>query len=117
LAKETRQGREKGGDLNLEPDLIYLVQSPDDDSVLLAMDAKINNDLIEWFDSSRDRAFEITGMKSEDDCLIVQTEDTSYTFRELSLELYQQKVVDKVIGSLKFTSTDELQDYYRNYVR
>ncbi len=103
--------------MKLCPDTTYLVESTEDDSVLLALDLKFDGALVEWFDTSRDRAFEAVTSEQTEDSLIGQTDASTYTFRSLNLDLYKIKVVDKVIGSPRFNSTAELQAYYRAFVR
>jgi len=103
--------------MKLEPDTIYLVESPEDDTVLLALDAKLQDGLVEWFDTSRDRAFEVVSTEDTEESLRVQTEATTYTFRRLTLDLYKLSVASKVVGQQIFGSTAELQAHYRNFVR
>ena len=98
-------------------DALYLVQSDQDDTVLLAMDLKCSKELVEWFDSSRDRAFELVSMQETDEMLIVQTEAAEYRFRFMSLDAYRAHAQDKLVGQPIFNTTPELQAYYQSFMR
>jgi hypothetical protein len=103
--------------MELLSEALYLVQSEQDDTVLLAMDLNCSEELVEWFDSSRDRAFEVVSIKQSDEILIVQTDAAEYRFRYMSLDAYRAHAQDKLVGQPLFKSTPELQAYYRNFVR
>jgi hypothetical protein len=103
--------------MKIDSDTTYLVQSEQDDSVLLALDLKCSDGMVEWFDSARDRAFEILSKDEEEHMLCVRTDASEYRFRRLSLDAYRAHVQDKVVGQPHFNSTDEVQAYYRAYVR
>lgn len=98
-------------------DTIYFVESPQDDSVMLAMDAQLGEELVEWFDTVRDRAFPHIAYEYVDETLKVETEDATYYFRPLTVEIYNEKVAANVVGGRPFSSTDELQAYYRDFPR
>lgn len=101
----------------LEPDTVYLVESSEDGSVMLALDAKIHDGLVEWFDTARDRAFELRAVQDEPDGVSVETERARYRLRRLTLELYERHVRDEVTGHPAFSSTETLQDFYRAFPR
>ena len=103
--------------MKIDSDATYLVESEQDDSVLLAMDLKCTDAMVEWFDSVRDRAFEVISTNEEENSLHVKTDASEYRFRLLSLDAYRAHVQDKVVGQPHFSSTDEVQAYYRAYVR
>ncbi len=103
--------------MKLEPDTIYFVESPEDDSVMLAMDANLGDELVEWFDTVRDRAFPYRTVDPGDGALKVQTENATYTFRLLTVELYNDRVSAHVVGGRPFATTDELQSFYRDFPR
>lgn len=101
----------------LHPDTVYLVDSPEDASVMLALDAKVHDGIIEWFDTARDRAFELEEVVDEPDGVRAQTERARYRLRRLTLELYEQHVKDLVTGHPHFASTESLQAFYRAFPR
>lgn len=101
----------------LEADCVYLVESPEDGSVMLALDAKIHDGLIEWFDTTRDRAFELRRVTDEPDGVSVETERARYRLRRLTLELYDRHVREHVTGHPPFATTESLQTFYRAFPR
>ena len=44
--------------MKLEDQTVYYIESDNDDTVLIGMDAKKTDELVEWFDTVHDRAFE-----------------------------------------------------------
>ncbi|MBI4815583.1 MAG: hypothetical protein HY791_04975 [Deltaproteobacteria bacterium] len=103
--------------MSLKKGLTYLVESPEDSSVLLALDARVHDGLIDWFDTVRDRAFPIKSSKDQPDGLEVVTERATYRFKRLTKDLYDSTVVAKVTGSRPFATTEELQEFYRKFSR
>lgn len=102
--------------MKLQPDTVYFVESPEDDTVLLAMDAKLG-EYVEWFDSVRDRCFDVQDVEEDDDLLTVKTERATYGFRTLTVELYNERVIGMVSGHPSFGTTAEVQRFYRDYPR
>ena len=58
----------------------YYVSSEEDDTVLLAIDAKITDNGVDWFDTVRDRAFPIESIQTEGRVITVRTADATYRF-------------------------------------
>ncbi|MBI2377798.1 MAG: hypothetical protein HYV07_27600 [Deltaproteobacteria bacterium] len=103
--------------MTLRPKTVYLVESGEDPTVLLALDARVHDGLIDWFDTVRDRAFPIKSSKDLPDGLEVVTERATYRFRKLTKELYDQHVVAKVAGGRRFEATADLQAFYDAFPR
>jgi hypothetical protein len=101
----------------LLPDTAYFVESSEDSSVMLALDAKLHDGLVEWFDTSRDRAFEVKSFEDLPDGLRVVTERASYQLRRLTIEIYEAHVRDQVTGHRPFSSTEAVQEFYRHFPR
>lgn len=101
----------------LEKNTIYLVESDEDPTVLIAIDAQFNGELIEWFDTVRDRAFVVLSKTALPDGLSVVTERATYKLRRLTLELYEAHVLDQVTGHRIFADTEAVQDFYRRFPR
>ena len=101
----------------LRKDTIYFVDSAEDGSVMLALDAKLHDGLVEWFDTSRDRAFEVKSVEELPDGVLAVTERATYRLRVLTLELYEAHVRDNVTGHRSFASTEAVQDFYQRYPR
>ena len=103
--------------MKLEPDTTYYVQSEEDETVMLAMDARLHDGLVEWFDTVRDRCFEVKSTEVGEGSLTVHTEGPSYRIRILTLDIYNDRVAGNVVGSRSFSSTEDLQQFYRDFPR
>lgn len=103
--------------MKLESGVTYLVESDRDDTVLLALDAKASPMGIEWFDTSRDRAFHPTKVEETKDAFRFETAEARYALRKLTVELYRQRVMGKVDGSPSFPDTESLQRFYQRFPR
>lgn len=102
----------------LEKDVVYLVESDRDETVLLAMDAQLKERAIEWFDTVRDRAFvPVTKVEAVGEEVRFQTPEAKYAMRKLTKELYEAKVAAKVDGHPRFATTDAVQRFYRQFPR
>lgn len=103
--------------MKLQDNTTYLVESDGDDTVLLAMDAKVRDGWVEWFDTVRDRAFQPEQLEPTPDGVRFQAHGRKYALRKLTAELYNARVAGKVTGSRSFRDTDALQSYYRQFPR
>lgn len=83
-----------------------------DDTVLVAVDVKVRENYIEWFDTEKYRQFIISDTNLESDGKIEFTNSKSnktYRLSPLTLDLYREKVRDKMYGSnLDFDSEEDL---------
>ena len=68
-------------------------------------------------DTVRDRAFEPQAYTEADDSIRFETERARYELKKLTVELYYDRVIDKVDGHPTFGSTDEVQQFYREFPR
>ena len=101
----------------LDPDITYLVESDEDPTVLLALEARISDNGAEWFDSVRDRCVAVQGLDVKPGVVVVTGERAVYRFRPLTLELYNERVAAHVAGHPSFGSDAELNDFYRRFPR
>ena len=83
-----------------------------DDTALVAVDVKVRENYIEWFDTEKYRQFIISDTSLESDGTIKFTNSKSnkaYRLSPLTLDLYREKVRDKMYGSnLDFDSEEDL---------
>ena len=107
--------------------MIYFVESPDDDSVRLAMDLQIGEGpkglpVISWSDTSRRRAFEVFEFKTPvkelqrpepAEVRFTSMSGRLYRLRPLTLRLYNDFVRATVHGEPVFSSDAEVQRFYR----
>lgn len=95
----------------------YYVSSATDDSVLIAIDPKIHDGYVEWFDSVRDRMFEVVNVKRDGEVIEVETPRATYRFQPMTLELYDRFIKDKVDGKPSFYSTEQVRSFYQAFPR
>lgn len=100
-----------------DPEELYLVTSPEDSTVLLALDAKFHGDLVEWFDSYRDRAKPALSVEKQGRVITVRCEGATYRFEPLTKALYDAHVKAQVELSPDFEDTGDLKRFYlRNFL-
>ncbi len=97
----------------LDRDTVYLVQSAEDRTVLLAVFPQLTERGVEWFDTARDRGFVVTSVGRDGDVVSVTTANATYRFTPLTLELYKSHVRKRVDGRPMFSSIEALQRHYR----
>jgi hypothetical protein len=107
--------------------MIYFVESPDDDSVRLAMDLRIEESskglpVISRSDTTRRRVFEVFEFKTPvrelsrpepDQVQFTSMSGRLYRLRPLTLRLYNDFVRETVEGQPVFSSDAEVQRFYR----
>ncbi len=95
-------------------DPIYFVTCEKDDTVLLAMDIRLDGtDFITWFDTAHERVMGIAKLDDRRPTMLTfeRLEDEgggTYTFIPLTLEDYTAHVKAKLISGKDFTSIDAL---------
>lgn len=95
----------------------YYVSSPTDDSVLIALDPKLTERYVEWFDSVRDRMFEVVKVNEQGQVIIVETERGTFKFEPMTIELYERHIKRKVDGQPAFYSTEQVRSFYQAFPR
>ena len=101
--------------IELDPQTTYLVECKSDSTVLLALQARVHLGRVEWFDTVRDRSIHFDEIGADGGTAVVQTKEGVYRFTPLTLELYRDRVRERVDGRPDFESTDAVQRYYRRF--
>lgn len=93
---------------------VYLVESADDDTVMLALDPAYDEGYMRWYDTTRERMFAGQLLsQAKDRAEFVSESGTFYSFSPLTLAAYRDRVQPSVVGSPHFSSEAELYRYYR----
>lgn len=93
---------------------VYYVSSPNDDTVLIALDVKVtNNNSIKWFDTVKDRIMHIGEvLDNSPDHFVFQRDDNEqkgmYTLVLMTLGLYNEKVKSKILIPQDFASEESM---------
>lgn len=88
------------------PARAYYISSPEDDTVLIALDVTVDINVIQWFDTTRGRAMVIRKVTEDDDNLFAferaDGKGGVYLFQPLTLDLYRAHVMQSTIGEEDF---------------
>lgn len=99
---------------------VYYVESPDDDTVLLAINVTIkpsslNNEdvfIISWYDTSHERIMIASRIKQDNNYFafkrVKQEGGGSYFFVPITLDIYNNKVKQHLTTKADFTDNDEM---------
>lgn len=92
---------------------VYFVSSPEDSSVLIALDVKINDDSVSWFDTVKDRIMYIGKiLDNNPEHFVFQRNDKGetgiYTFVPMTLEIYNQRVKNRILIQQDFSREEEM---------
>ncbi|MFZ1302059.1 MAG: hypothetical protein WAQ27_05830 [Candidatus Microsaccharimonas sp.] len=82
-----------------------------DDTVLIAIDVTIEDGIIKWYDTLKERSFIYDTISQTTDNGITFTSSSnqvSYTLIALTLDIYDTFVGPKIAGTSSFVSNDEL---------
>ena len=96
------------------PHKVYYVHSPEDKTVLVAIDVKISDGKIQWFDTTQERLMSFAEIKDahEDGTFSFdRTEEeggATYYFEPMSLEIFEDNVKDTLIIPEDFTDEESL---------
>ncbi|MBI3273690.1 MAG: hypothetical protein HYZ69_00955 [Candidatus Colwellbacteria bacterium] len=103
--------------------LIYLVESPEDSTVLIAinLEHRQSQKIMAWFDTVKERIMEYKTIEISPTHTIHFTRttplgDMSYNLRPLTLELYNEKVKQYLISPKPFQTEDEMHKALLNTV-
>lgn len=99
---------------SMDVDNVYLIESPEDDSVLLALEPCFRDGHMCWFDTLRPRAIpgHLESLSAED-ASFVSSRGARYRFRRLTVTLFEERVRGRVEGAPSFGSDEELHRFYR----
>lgn len=101
----------------IRPDVTYLIEHALDGGVSIALDAKVAQGHLQWFDTVRDRALRVISINESLDCIEIDTLAGRHTLTPMTVQLYEAKVRPFVIGAQRFVSDYELQMFYRRFPR
>jgi len=92
---------------------VYYVSSLKDESVLLAMDIKIEEDLVRWFDTVKERIMRIDRIveNSPGRFIFERSEKEgggTYIFTPLTMQIYREKVKSKLMLPKEFENEEDL---------
>ena len=102
------------------PEPVYYVESPDDRTVLVAMDVivehqkstKHDKTIITWYDTTHERVMEASETTWKDGCFSFKRGDCPgdwvYHFIPMNLEIYYEKVKHRLLAGSDFTSKEDL---------
>ena len=96
------------------PKRIYYVESLGDLTVCVAMDVKVLDDRITWFDTVKDRGMHIEKVIDSNPGHFVfirkgAEHPQTYTFLPMTLELYEAKVKPHLINGSDFETIEDLE--------
>lgn len=102
------------------PEPVYYVESADDRTVLVAMDVivehqkstKHDKTTITWYDTSHERVMEASETTWENGCFSFKRGDCPgdwvYHFIPMNLEIYYEKVKQRLFAGSDFTNNEDL---------
>lgn len=95
------------------PARVYYVFSPEDNTVLLAMDIRISEDTIRWFDTIKERIMHIKQIQTENLNELTfktseQKDEKVYTFIPLTIEIYKDKIQKEILLPQDFQNEEEM---------
>lgn len=99
--------------MQLQKDRVYLVESPTDQTVKLALGTHVFGDELRWFDTVRGRTKKGRVVSDTPQELVWQAMDgVRYRFTELTLEKYNRDIRPRVERSPGFPTVDEMHRFY-----
>ncbi|MBI3632514.1 MAG: hypothetical protein HY225_03635 [Candidatus Vogelbacteria bacterium] len=89
---------------------VYYVASKEDDTVVLAIDPKIRDGYLYWFDTVRERIKPIDEVMAAEDREFTFRSDGSvtYTFLPLTIELYEKFVKSHLVAPEGYRDEEDL---------
>lgn len=96
------------------PHPVYFVESPQDDSVLVALDVQRLGDTISWQDTTKERRFNIGEVISQDpnDYRFKTSAEfgdaADYRLTEMTLDTYRLAVKPRLINGRNFNTKEEM---------
>ena len=111
---------EKVDSMEKLPKPVYYIESPNDDTVLVGIDVTINHDRmgeqeiskIRWYDTSHERIMTASETRHKDDFFafkrVEQEGGGVYYFTPMNLEIYNNKVKQRLAAGSDFTNNEDL---------
>lgn len=99
--------------INKFSETVYFVESPKDDTVLLAIDLRTDGKIVRWFDTIKERAMKVGKIVNDDPKRFVFERAAFegggvYEFIPLTVTLYNKKVKDHILIPQKFSKKEEM---------
>jgi len=101
-------------DITKLPERIYYVSAPGDDTVLVALDVEIRDNVARWFDTVKERVMEIKETVNDNPKHFVFKRDITggegdfYTFIPMTLDIYNEKVKSRLLKPRDFKNINEM---------
>ena len=120
LFKKKHAENEKTRSRKRLPEPVYYVESPDDETVLVAMDVivehrkstKQDKTIITWYDTTHERVMEASETTWKDGCFSFKRSDSPvewvYHFTPMNLEIYYERVKHRLADGSDFTNNEDL---------
>ncbi|MDO5480981.1 MAG: hypothetical protein Q4F60_01375 [Candidatus Saccharibacteria bacterium] len=111
---------EKGKTTEKIPKPVYYIESPDDDTVLIGINVAINHNkagendiyIVRWYDTVRERIMIASEIRKNDDYFafkrLEQEGGGFYYFMPMNLEIYNNKVKQRLAIQKDFTNENDL---------
>jgi hypothetical protein len=95
------------------PERVYYVECPGDNTVNIAMDVRVHNDRITWFDTIKERNMRIQQLTdpSLNHFVFVRGDGDPgriYTFVPMTLDIYNAKVKSRLVNGKEFLEEADL---------
>lgn len=102
------------------PKPVYYIESSNDDTVLVGINVTINHDRmgeqevskISWYDTSHERIMTASEIRQKDDFFAFKRIDQEgggfYYFSPMNLEIYNNKVKQRLVAGSDFTNNEDL---------
>ena len=99
------------------PKPVYYIESPEDETVLVGMDVTVTieadkNPVVSWFDTTKERRMEADEIRRKGDIFAFKRPDGDgdkhYFFTPIDLDIYNDKVRDKIPDGQSFNNVDDL---------
>ena len=103
-----------------DPDKIYYVSSPDDGTVLIAMNIEAGEREIRWFDTVKERIMEVDSILDKDsEHFVFKRQELGgvYTFVPMSLEVFREKVKNKILIPRDFDTEEEMVAAFKETIK
>lgn len=96
---------------------IYLVESAEDNSVLVAIDPTFTpeNNTVQWFDTKKARLKKVANILevSPEKIVFQDTEGATYSFQDMTLDLFNEKVKEQLSNVGDYQTQEEMEQGLR----
>lgn len=119
-AHKSADNVERTNSMEKLPKPVYYIESSNDDTVLVGINVTINHDRmgeqevskISWYDTSHERIMTASEIRQKDDFFAFKRIDQEgggfYYFSPMNLEIYNNKVKQRLVAGSDFTNNEDL---------